>query len=455
MRTGASDGYLLPMNAVEIEEAVSELVAAPFDARELAHAFSSYKGVSKALDYVSAWFLKAGHYGDHSRSSYAFVTTNSLWQGQQVGTLWPILNDIGLSITFAEPSFKWTNLASHNAGVIVSVVGLSASPTKFPRLYAEGGALNLRFVDSINAYLVAGPNVVVDPSLRPLNGLSPMMYGNQPRDGGNLCLSIDELRHLESIAPEALRWGKRYMGSIEMINGGVRGCLWIPENDANFAWTVPFTRDRLSKVRQMRSESSAPSTRGFADRAHRFVQIQGVAERKTIAVAKVSSERRAYLPADLVDERTIISNLLFGIYDAPLWNFAFVVSRLHLVWVGTVCGKMKNDFRYSNTLGWNTFPVPKLTEQDKLDLTSTAENILLAREAHFPATIANLYDPEAMPDDLRRAHEDNDEVLERIYIGRRFRNDTERLEKLFELYTKMTANAAPKGKVPKKANKAA
>jgi hypothetical protein len=134
---------------------------------------------------------------------------------------------------------------------------------------------------------------------------------------------------------------------------------------------------------------------------------------------------------------------------------AIIASRMHLVWIATVCGKLKTDFRYSNTLGWNTFPVPRLTAQDKADLTRTAENILLAREAHFPATIADLYDPDAMPDDLRRAHDENDEVLERIYIGRRFRNDTERLEKLFDLYTKMTTHAAPKGKTPKKGKQAA
>lgn len=135
-------------------------------------------------------------------------------------------------------------------------------------------------------------------------------------------------------------------------------------------------------------------------------------------------------------------------FDSPLWNLALIASRLHLVWIGTVCGKMKTDFRYSNTLGWNTFPIPTLTEQNKADLTACAEAILLAREAHFPATIADLYDPETMPENLRMAHERNDEVLERIYIGRRFKNDTERLEKLFDMYTKMTASAgnAKKGK---------
>jgi hypothetical protein len=142
----------------------------------------------------------------------------------------------------------------------------------------------------------------------------------------------------------------------------------------------------------------------------------------------------------------IVSNLAFALYNAPLWDMALIASRLHLVWIATVCGKLETRYRYSNTLGWNTFPVPTLTEKNKADLTRCAENILLAREAHFPATIADLYDPDNMPDDLRHAHRRNDEVLERIYIGRLFKNDTERLEKLFDLYTKMDASAGPANK---------
>ena len=160
----------------------------------------------------------------------------------------------------------------------------------------------------------------------------------------------------------------------------------------------------------------------------------------TIVVPIHTSENRPYLPVGLLSNKDVIFNAALGIYDAPLWNMALIASRLHLVWIGTVCGKLKTDFRYSNTLGWNTFPVPLLTEQNKLDLTRCAEDILLAREVHFPATIADLYDPDKMPENLRHAHERNDEVLERIYIGRRFRNDTERLEKLFDLYTRMTTS---------------
>ena len=163
-----------------------------------------------------------------------------------------------------------------------------------------------------------------------------------------------------------------------------------------------------------------------------------IGKHASIIVPAVSSERRPYLPVGYVDKHTALTNLAFALFDAPLWNMALIASRLHLVWIATVCGKLKTDFRYSNTMGWNTFPVPTLTDQNKADLTQCAEHILIVREAHFPATIADLYDSGAMPDDLRAAHECGDEVLERIYIGRRFRNDTERLEKLFELYTKMT-----------------
>ena len=160
-------------------------------------------------------------------------------------------------------------------------------------------------------------------------------------------------------------------------------------------------------------------------------------------MVQVSSESRNYLPVGYMHVGTIISDAAFALYDAPLWNMALIASRLHLIWIATVCGKLKTDFRYSNTLGWNTFPVPTLTQKNRADLTRTAEEILLAREAHFPATIADLYDSEIMPENLREAHDRNDEVLERIYIGRRFKNDTERLEKLFAMYAKVIATPSP------------
>ena len=188
----------------------------------------------------------------------------------------------------------------------------------------------------------------------------------------------------------------------------------------------------------MRLASPDKGANALARRSHQL-KLMKIGDYHTVVVPGISSERRPFLPVGVADNRTVLSNKCFGLYDAPLWNMAILASRLHWVWIATVCVRMRTDFSYSNELGWNTFPIPPLTTQDKANLQRCAEGILLAREAHFPATIADLYDPETMPDDLHRAHELNEDVLERIYIGRRFRNDTERLERLFELYTKMLA----------------
>jgi hypothetical protein len=199
----------------------------------------------------------------------------------------------------------------------------------------------------------------------------------------------------------------------------------------------PLIARRLEAVRQMRLESKAGSTRDFAKVPYRFVQIQGTARQSALIVPRVSSERRPYLPVGLLDKSAVIADSAFALYDAPLWNMAVIASRLHLVWVAAVCGKLKTDYRYSNTLGWNTFPSPILTEKNKTDLNESASEILLAREHYYPATLGDMYDPDHFDTNyplLREAHDRNDEIIERIYIGRRFKNDTERLEKLFELY---------------------
>jgi hypothetical protein len=268
--------------------------------------------------------------------------------------------------------------------------------------------------------------------------LSRMVRGNLPSDGGNLIMSFADKTKLVAECPGAKRFLKKFVGSRELINGGDRWCFWIEDDEIDEAQEFKEISRRLKQVKNAREASRGDQGRGGILTPHRFVfapHRPGLA----IAVPKVSSARRHYIPCSLTDDSTIVSDLARVIYEAPLWNLALIASRLHLVWIATVCGKLKTDFRYSNTLGWNTFPVPELTEKNKIDLTHFAEEILLAREAHFPATIADLYDPDNMPADLREAHERNDEVLERIYIGRRFRNDTERLEKLFELYTRMTA----------------
>jgi len=323
----------------------------------------------------------------------------------------------------------------------VAISNHAAPMRKLFTLADDGGSV-VKEAENINAYLVAAPTVIVDGKSRSPSDRGYMVWGNKPTDDGNLVLSSDERQELVLTYPNAEQFIRRYYGAAEFIRGLERYCIWIEDDERTIAEEIRPIRERIQKVREFRSNSKAAETRPAAAFPHRFRQIQSVAERITYIVPQVSSESRDYLPIGLLPERSIVSNLAFALYDAPLWNMALIASRLHLVWIATVCGKMKTDFRYSNTMGWNTFPIPKLTEKNRTDLTAAAEGILLAREAHFPATIADLYDPEKMPANLRAAHDHNDEVLERIYIGRRFRNDTERLEKLFEMYTKMTTKVS-------------
>ena len=403
----------------------------------------------KSLDYVAGWFMKAADYGTKTDASAAFVSTNSICQGQQVAIIWPMIFDTRHEIAFAYTSFKWSNLASHKAGVTVVIVGLSTKPKKIRRIYSVIDEKTvMKEVDNINPYLVSGPNLLVEKSSKTINGLSDMTFGSKPVDGGNLLLSGNELHALSLNDEDRSKFIRPIFGSEEFIGGKTRYCIWINDNDATKAGVHPTIGPRIQRVKEVRRASQKIATQRGASWPYRFDERRQNGNETVIAVAAISSENRDYLPCGLLPTGTIISNKCFAIFDAPLWNMALVASRIHWVWIGTVCVRMRTDFSYSNTLGWNTFPVPKLTEKNKADLTRCAEDILLAREVHFPATIADLYDPDAMPTDLRKAHERNDEVLERIYIGRRFRNDTERLEKLFELYTKMTAGSGVTRKKP-------
>lgn len=416
----------------------------PEQKADLEGIFSSLTSSWKSLDYVAGWFMKAANYGQHSKCATAFVSTNSVCQGQQVPILWPLVFERDQQIAFAHTSFKWANLASNNAGVIVSIIGISRNPGKNRRIFSpsENGGFVSRDVEYINAYLTPGPNLVVDAVTAPINGLPQMMFGNMPRDGGRLLMTIDDRKALVAADERAAKYLKDFIGSEDAIHGSKRVCVWVSEADYEKASEIPHLYQRFKEVACERLAMKAPSTQAYAKKPYRFVQIQGVAKSHLFLVPRHSSESRPYLPIAIFDSATIVADSAFAIYDAPLWCLSLFSSRLHLMWISTVCGKIKNDFRYSNTIGWNTFPVPLLTEKNKTDLNICAEAILLAREAHFPKTIADLYDPEAMPENLQRAHERNDEVVERIYVGRTFRNDTERMEKLFDLYASARKNVS-------------
>ncbi|HLZ04671.1 MAG TPA: DNA methyltransferase [Bradyrhizobium sp.] len=390
----------------------------------------------RAIDYIVGWFWKASDYIKRG-GRFAFVSTNSICQGVQVPLVWPRILNNGQAIFFAHENFLWGNNAARNAQVTCVIVGVANLQERRKFIFADS---TRKEVGNINPYLAAGANVIVERASDPLANIATMFGGNIPRDRGNLLLTADEKNELLKSFPQARSLIQPILGSNEFINGLRRYCLWISDSQAELAYSIPPIAERLAHVREYRLHGSDRGRAGL-DTPYKFERTI-IGHEQTIIVPSVSSERREYLPCGLLDPDVRVSNLALAIYDAPLWNLALIASRLHLVWIAAVCGKLETRYRYSNTLGWNTFPVPTLTKKNKDDLTRCAEDILLAREAHFPATIADLYDPEKMPDNLRETHERNDEVLERIYIGRRFRNDTERLERLFEQYTRMTAGEA-------------
>jgi len=409
---------------------------------DLARAFAGRLNSTGALDYVTGWLIKARDYGKTAPVVSAFVTTKTVNQGRQVSLLWPLLLDDTCQILFAHTPFDWSNLAAKAAGVTVSIAAFGP-PGLSPRRIFEGD--QQRLVAQISPYLIGVSTAYVYPRTQPLSGIPAMSFGSMPNDGGGLLLTPAEARLAtdeKDVPPSLIR---RLYGAEEFTQGVERRCIWVTEEESSAAQQNTFLRSRIERVRRSRAGSSRETTKMLASVPYRFGEVRQTGSERIIAVPAITTENRDYLPAGVLDKGAIITNKIYALYDAPLWNLALIVSRLHWNWIGTVCARFRTGFSYSNTLGWNTFPLPALTAQNKADLTRCAEDILLAREAHFPATISDLYDPDKMPDDLRRAHERNDETLERIYIGRRFRNDTERLEKLFELYTRMTASVGPGG----------
>lgn len=388
----------------------------------------------RSLDYICGFFIKAAKFIEICDARASFVTTNSICQGQQVAALWPILEK-NTDIQSAHTGFKWANLAQHNAGVTVVVIQIGPKGTLSAKTLFEDGVV--RVVDIISPYLIPKNVEYVKGVSTPLAELPPMSNGCAAKDGGNLI--IDRRSDVPANDKIAHSFVKQLYGSDEIISGRSRFCFWIEDAKAMDALNSDFLASRIEGVRSERLKSTKEATKAWASRPHKFVEIRRPKAKRVLALPSVATESRPYLtPILLPASQVVITNLAFAMFDGPIWALSLLSSSLHLAWVKTVCGQLETRIRYSNTLGWNTFPLPKLTEQNKADLTRCAENILLAREAHFPATIADLYDPDTMPENLRAAHDTNDEVLERIYIGRRFKNDTERLEKLFELYTKMT-----------------
>ncbi len=400
---------------------------------DVAALFSKLVKGYKELDYVAIWLLKAAIYCNRNSTRCALVSTNSICQGELVALLWPLILAQNVEIGFAHQSFKWKNNASNNAGVTCAIIGLRPITNEPKFIFADD---LVRSVKHISPYLVEGDDTIVYKRSRSLSGLPHMVYGNKPTDGSNLILTPEQAQTLLEEYPSSRKFLKRYMGSQEFLQGVERWCLWIEDADIQEALAIAPIAKRVDDVRKKRLESKAPSTVEKAALAYRFIQIQDFGKR-AIVIPGHSSENREYLPVGLVDENVIISNALFAIYNPEMWHFAVLSSRMNKVWLAAAGGRIKTDFRYSNTMVWNTLPLPVLSQEQRDSLEERAWAIIEERLRHVGQTVAKLYDSEKPVDALMAAHKETDIVLETIYNGRPFSTDTERLEHMFRMYKRM------------------
>ena len=400
---------------------------------DLRQAMLSFSGVN-SLDYVCGWIWKAVEYGENIDSAAAFVATNSLCQGQSIPLFWGVALDKA-ELFFAHRTFKWQNNATNNAAVHCIIVGLTRSAT-VQKLIFDGETSAQ--VANISPYLTNNKNVIVQKVPTPIDGRPELVSGNQAIDGGHLILDKSEMEHIAATHPESIPFFRPLYGAEDFVNNTPRYCIWTREDELSITSQIPEFQRRFDLVREYRRGAGEVAT-SLIHIPHRFRYIHE-ASKSMLIVPRTTTERREYLPIGMLLAPAIVTDAIQVIYDSDIYVLSILSSKLHMSWIKAVAGRLKSDPRYSNTIVYNTFPIPTLTELNKVDLTRSAEDILLAREANFPATIADLYDPDTMPANLREVHERNDETLERIYIGRRFKNDTERLEKLFELYTQITAN---------------
>ena len=388
----------------------------------------------KKLDYIAQWFYIGAKYIKDNNAKCAFVSTNSICQGEHISLLWKPILSMGIEIPFAYTSFKWKNNAKHNAGVTCVIVALANRNERKKLLYTEDSKLE---VNNISPLLSNDKDVIIIKTNNSISGLMPIILGSLPADDNYLSMSQQEKDCLLEKYPELSRLIKPFIGSQEYIKGIQRYCLWIEDKDVQFAMQYPELVRRFEGVKKMRIESSKETTRMKAQRPWAFSEKR-FNPAPSIIIPAVSSERRKYIPIGFINPDTVIYHSAFAIYNGDVFTFAIVNSFIHVLWVKSVGGKLETRIRYSAQLCYNTFPFPKISAEKKQEIESAAEEVLITREYYPEKTLAELYDPDKMPQDLREAHAKLDDIVESCYPGYPFASDEARLECLFKLYEKMT-----------------
>lgn len=392
--------------------------------------FQNYKN----LDYIANWFYLGSSYIRESKAKCAFVSTNSICQGEQVQLLWPNVLVKDIEISFAHLSFKWQNNAKYNAAVICIIVGLQVCNGKEKQIFSEVKVIK---TNHINAYLLPSSDIYVKPASTSISNLPIMDYGNKPVDGTNLRLDKFAIEEILSYNSNDKKFIRPYTGSEEVINGIEKYCLWIYDSDREEAEKNPHIKKRIDACRAMRLASKDLGANQLALRPHQFRDMRE-SENYCLVIPRVSSERRVYLPVGYCQPNIIVSDSAFVQFSNLSFVLGLISSQMHMRWIRFAAGRLKTDYRYSNTLVYNTFPFPKISAEKKQEIEAAAEEVLITREYYPEKTLAELYDPVGMPQDLREAHARLDDIVESCYPGYPFASDEARLECLFKLYEKMT-----------------
>ena len=393
------------------------------------------------IDYVAGWYYKAARMIDGTNVRAALVSTNSITQGEQVAAVWKnLIEQYGIQIDFAHRTFRWDSEASLKAHVHCVIIGFSDSFSnkKYPKRIFDNGKSNI--AGNINPYLIDAPNVFIDNRKKPISTVPEMIKGSSPVDGGNLIVEAEDYEAFIQQEPLAIKYIHRFVGAREFLHDLPRYCLWLQGASPKEINSMPLVRERIAKTREFRLLSSKAATRKFADMPTRFMELRQP-DSDYIIVPRVSSESRRYIPMGYMDKDVICSDSNILIPEITLYHFGILESNVHMAWMRVVCGRLKSDYRYSNTIVYNNFPWPNPTDEQKAKIEQTAQAILDARALYPDSSLADLYDELTMPVELRKAHQDNDRAVMAAYgFDVKTMTESQCVAELFKLYQELTSS---------------
>lgn len=409
---------------------------------QIERVFDHIRGAGN-LDYVTAWYAKAAQYIQGTRIKVAFVSTNSIVQGEQVGILWRVLLEkYNVHIHFAHRTFKWSNEAKGNAGVYCVIIGFANFDTDNKTIFEYEditGEPHILRAKNINPYLVDAKNTLIENRSKPFCDVPTIGIGNQPIDGGNYLFTKEEMEKFIELEPKSAKYFRPWYGAVEFIQQKPRYCLWLGDCSPSELRAMPHCMERVKNVREFRLASKRAATQKVAETPTRFF-IENMPESSYILIPRVSSENRKYIPMGFVEQSTLTSDSCVILPEGTLYHFGVLTSAMHMAWTKCVCGRLKSDFRYSAGIVYNNFPwVENITDKQREKIEQCAEAVLEARKQFPNSSLADLYDPLAMPPALMKAHQALDKAVDAAYRSAPFTSDSQRMEFLFELYNKYVA----------------